>query len=133
MKYIALFILIGFLGMISVGFMTMNHDHHDMMNSAELPCPIAVMLNIVCTGNGASMALSHISALQSFLNTPASFALFLSLLLLCIGILFDIFARDVSSLRNAGRFKLQKFLVLQGFLEKQRSWLSLFEHSPSFA
>jgi hypothetical protein len=134
MKYFAALILIGFLGTVFLGFMPMDHNTHHMP-SMESPCPIAAMFNVVCSSDTASMAVIHIGALQSFLNAPISTTFSLTITLLAVGLLFITLFKwpDIQLPALLGHKRWRFSRAYPSPLEKERSWLSLFENSPSFA
>jgi hypothetical protein len=135
MKYIAAIIIVGFLGMVFLGLLPMGHSHHHGMSDDPNPCPIASLLNTACTSNGISMAVTHISAIRSFSNTPvSSFFLFLALLVE-LGFVVCITVKRVRghTVRTIRVESLLKKKQAHPSSLKRQSWLSLFEHSPTFA
>jgi hypothetical protein len=135
MKHVALLTLAGFLGMIFLGFMPMTHgSHHDAAHENERPCPIASLLQVICASDSASMALVHLSTLQSLINTPIPAAFIFLSLFISIAVLYEPF-RNTILLSGARVWFYWKQVEKHNFLffnRKIQSWLSLFEHSPSF-
>lgn len=130
MKYIAAIILTGFLGIMILGFMPMNHDAHHGAVVAETPCPIISLLSTVCGTSGISMAFTHASALYSFLNNPISSIFVLALFLFIWAYFAGTFAPP--GLKLVPIFQNRNPHNKSSNTEKERSWLSLFENSPSF-
>lgn len=134
MKYFAALLFVCFIGTVFLGFMPTGHNLHHSTGT-ESPCPIAEIFNVICSSEAASMAMIHIGALQSFLNAPISTTFSLTLVLLAVGFLFIMHLKwsDVQLQALLGHKRWRFSLVYTSILEKERSWLSLFENSPSFA
>ena len=134
MKYAAALALIGFLGIISFGFLPMDNSHHSAMASVT-PCPIAELLHIVCTPDKVPMASVHLSALYSFLNSTVPSDMTLFAFFFIIGCIVFIFGSYGVYFGKSGFYIWNRLLPRKIFhaLDKIKAWLSLFEHSPSFA
>lgn len=133
MKYVALVTIALFLGMIHFGFISMDHNAHHDMTTHEAPCPIGSLYTITSTDDVA-MALGHANALYSFSNTPIS-TVFLFLNLMLCGLLLWFVLHNLHLPVEVETFLRQKIFYIKKIYsrDKERSWLSLFENSPSFA
>jgi hypothetical protein len=128
MKTIATILILGFVGIVFLGFLPMDHHVHSEMFSTS--CPVISAFNAECV-DGFLMALMHIALVGSLLGAPVAPILMTAVLLCVLVILFLIlgthasakFVRRLAPVRTddiPARYKL-------------RRWLALFEHSPSIA
>jgi hypothetical protein len=135
MKYLAIIILVAFLGIIFLGFIPLGSMDHSHMDTAESPCPFAALLAASCSANIFSMIFAHMNALRSLSNVVIStlviFAVFM------VSLAYGEWRRrtlseelNIFKQKNRQRLHVQKLSPVR---ERELSWLSLFELSPSFA
>lgn len=134
MKYWALIVLIGFMGMAVFGFTAMNHEGDHMARAAS-DCPIISVLVFTCTPSAVIMAIQHITAFQSFSNTPLVSSLSLLLVLAVLALLAILqlkFSPAFSLCRSQGLLNHQQAVNIKlCSTSKVQNWLSLLEHSPA--
>lgn len=135
MKYLTAIIVIVFVGIVLFGFASVSHGVGHEMGTMDADCPIMTLISATCTPNALSMALSHISALQSFSSTPASAIFLFSTVLALLGFAFTfailpLSAVPIPAVYWSDRSRRSSYLYSFG-KQKETSWLSLFEHSPS--
>jgi len=135
MKYATSILAIIFVFSAVFGFAVMCHELADTHHESTADCMITTITS--CMSDGLPMAISHITAYQSFSNTTvASMVLSLSLisLLVIVGLvvsytqhaaLVPVYAHIEDRWRDDSSVALR-------IKKKLSSFLSLFENSPSF-
>ena|SRR3989344_6582256 len=130
MKYIAILILISFLGLAMFSIPAFDHRMNDSMDNCidsqvdNTPCPTSLMASVT----------HHISVYQALFNTFVPSINSLVLLILFAFVSASIFFfKDFADLKlKFLHKKLKDFeLVIHKAREKFVSWLSLLENSPS--
>jgi len=131
MRILAIFLIISILGLAAFGLIPMDHGtHHGMSDFNQPTCPLATLVQANCV-TGQPMAFVHISALQSFLNSPvASASAALLLLVLCLYLSYRLLNIQRSRLRLCSVYAIRK-KAAKPSEEKLLSWISLFENSPA--
>lgn len=137
MKYLALILLIGFIGMGLFGFIGMPHQ---MSGHSGSDCLASFVVNkILCPdgNNSFSYAFYHIQAYQFFSNALiGSFAAIFAVIALTFVLTFVLRNFDIWLVFKNQIFYLKKRLLeisysLHSSLKNFIRWLSLLENSPS--
>lgn len=134
MRYISSFILIGFVSILFLAFVPVSHSTHHSQERKVFACPFAALLPAVC--HSVAMASIHIDVLQSLLSgaynvrETVSIALLGIALISSLSLFFRRFTPNVAELSVARSRAVSP--TTDSSQEKERSWLSLFENSPSF-
>ena len=126
----SLFLITSLVFIALFGISALEHS----MSHKQSNCVVSIMSSSPCPTSVVSIMNHHISAIQSLFNVPLSLFIFTMILLITAYII--------------GSFYLFRFLLLRSQFLTQRSrdhrlrfnfskhrlnsWLSLFEHSPSF-
>jgi len=133
MKYLATLLLImSFAGIGIFGFTLVDHD----MQSPNNDCVASAIDKTACPTSIMSMALHHISAVQSLMTTtvpPIGSLLLLLASLLLVSVSIFLFYKDLLLPKLESLPQRLRELTLHSLYSRQRitSWLSLFELSPS--
>ncbi len=126
---IALFILASFMMFVFWGLMSMTHETNGHMR-ANCP-PFSAFGTSLCSQDGFTAILHHISSYQSVFSVTAQFgtvALMLSLFLA-----FLLFISEELFVAPPIVFRYSAF-VFSSIASRRKAtrWLSLFENSPSY-
>lgn len=126
----SLFLMTSLLFIALFGLSALEHS----MGHEQTNCAISLMSSTLCPTNIVSVMEHHILAIQKFFNVPVSVFMVLLASLITVSILglaylyyFLILHSQYISQRlqaSRERFNFSKCRLI--------SWLSLFEHSPSF-
>ena len=133
MKYLATLLLImSFAGIGIFGFTLVDHD----MQSPNNDCVASAIDKTACPTSIMSMALHHISAVQSLMTTtvpPIGSLLLLLASLLLVSVSIFLFYKNLLLPKLGLLPQRLRDLTLNSLHSQQKltSWLSLFELSPS--
>lgn len=134
MKYIALFLLIGFITISVFSFGIMNHDENHGIGN----CVASLIDKVVCPQIGLATVLHHLNFYQifseTFLSSPVS--VYMAMFLILFGAIFFLPKKslDKKNLMLLFQYSQYEKNKQELFLHEPRqitAWLSLFENSPS--
>lgn len=132
-KIIAGLIFASFATVIFFSIPFMMHGHGAQMDGG---CLFPSGATALCPQTDFGSAIHHLASYQSFLNITANqgmsglIALVIFLTLIALAVM--IFLASPPLLKIAGRGRRHNLSPAIPFKEKETSWLSLFENSPSY-
>ena len=131
MKFLTAIILIGFIGITLLGFTGMsNPNMGDHMNRS---CLASFLDSDFCLPSAFSVAIHHISALQSFSNVPISSLYFSLIFLVLLAFATTVLFKSIFEVNQIFSFEFANYPIrLAGSARRKIiHWLSLFENSPT--
>ena len=129
-KVTSLLLITGLLFIALFGLLALEYG----MGHRQPNCAVSLMSSASCPINIVSLMNHHVSAIQSLFSVPLSVFFFSIILLVAVSTIWFAYLFKFLLLRSQFLTQRLRDYRLTFNFAKHRfiSWLSLFEHSPSF-